>query len=374
MNRRTSRFGVRLAGSATVSLLLALSAIGADHRDGPKITDINNAPFDVNDFYLFRSPANPSNTVFIFTFQPFPGIMSPETFDPRVRYEIKIDQDLNNRPEVTLVVVFTRTGESRQQETKLALLRPARPAGRLATGDINTNIPIEGGGMFRAGIHDDPFFFDMIGFNLLVDDGVGEFPRPVGAAQNFFGPNVNTLAIIIELPTERILKSPDRPIIRAWARTVKSDGTQIDRAALPLSNYFLIPPVPRNDTSRGDRRDAFNRGNPASDARRFRSDMLSVLTGFWKNAPNRAGAIADDLVLSDVLSFDISLTFDPEGFPNGRRLRDDVADYLLNVLSKGQITTDNVGDDNGDRITDGTIRPNGTTRPIAFPYIGPPNP
>ena len=54
-------------------------------------------------------------------------------------------------------------------------------------------------------------------------------------------------------------------------------------------------------------------------------------------------------------------------------MRDDVIDLELSLLTGGAIPSDNVADDNGDRITDGTMRPNGTFRTAAFPYIGPPN-
>jgi hypothetical protein len=79
------------------------------------------------------------------------------------------------------------------------------------------------------------------------------------------------------------------------------------------------------------------------------------LTDFWQITPGRAGALTDRFLLPAVLTFDTSFTFTAPsaGFPNGRRLRDDVGDYMLNLLSNGRIATDNVADDNGDRITDG---------------------
>jgi hypothetical protein len=43
---------------------------------------------------------------------------------------------------------------------------------------------------------------------------------------------------------------------------------------------------------------------------------------------------------------------------------------MLSVLSGGTVTTDNVSDDNGFRITDGSFGPGGKARAIAFPYIG----
>jgi hypothetical protein len=86
-----------------------------------------------------------------------------------------------------------------------------------------------------------------------------------------------------------------------------------------------------------------------------------------------AEAVAN-LLLPDVLKFQIG---NPNGFGalvtqgaslvvgNGRQLRDDTADTLLNFLTAGAIVTDNVSDDNGARITDGNA---GTV--AAFPYIG----
>jgi hypothetical protein len=370
MNRRILRFGAGLAVTSAFFLLLTAPAPGADHRDGPKITDVNQPYFDLNDLYIFRAPGNSANTVLILTVSPFAGMLAPETFNSRARYEVRIDQNLDNLPDLTLRATFGTPSESSPQTVKLTMVRAGRPAQLLAEGDTNTNIPIEGGGMFRAGIQDDPFFFDAAGFNLLVDDGIGTFPRITGTASNFFGPDVNTLAVIIELPTVRLLKSADRPIIRAWTRILNQNGTQIDRVGQPLLNIFGIPPVPRNDTTHRDLRDAFNRGNPDSDSRRYRAEVVSVLTTFWKNSPGRAGALVDRFLLPNVITFDTSLTFEGDGFPNGRRLRDDVADYMLNLMSNGLVTTDNVNDDNGDRITDGTARPGGSIRPIAFPYIG----
>ena len=41
------------------------------------------------------------------------------------------------------------------------------------------------------------------------------------------------------------------------------------------------------------------------------------------------------------------------------------------MLTIGAVTTDNVGDDNGLRVTDGSVDPvSGKTRAIPFPYIG----
>jgi hypothetical protein len=77
-------------------------------------------------------------------------------------------------------------------------------------------------------------------------------------------------------------------------------------------------------------------------------------------------------LLPDVQTVDLSLLYtnSTNGFPNGRRLRDDVTDALFSLFSNGKLTTDNVADDNGIVITDGL---GGAGATIAFPYLGRPN-
>ena len=86
--------------------------------------------------------------------------------------------------------------------------------------------------------------------------------------------------------------------------------------------------------------------------------------GWYPRTQADATALSSFL-LPDILTYDSSAA---DGFPNGRRLRDGVIDVELNLLTNGRVTSMNVFDDNGTRITDGT---NGTT--AAFPYFGAPN-
>jgi hypothetical protein len=231
------------------------------------------------------------------TVSPFAGVLTPVTFDPRARYEIMIDDDLDEVPNWTFRVTFGQQTAGGAQTVNLTARRAGRSPGFSCRWRYRKNIPFGAGGLFRAAIHDDPFFFDAIGFKMLADDGQGTFPRPVGSAVNFFGPNINTLAIVMEIPTQELLISPDRPLIRGWIRTVDAKGRQVDRAGQPFLNQFLIPPLPLNDTSRGDLRDVFNLGTPVTDFRRFRDDSLAVLMGFWGNSPARAGALADRFLM-----------------------------------------------------------------------------
>src|SRR5438874_1154563 len=94
-----------------------------------------------------------------------------------------------------------------------ALLAPA------ADHRAGQNLPVAGGGMFRAAVQDDPFFFDAGQFSTFIAAGTAPFPRPVGQAHNFFGPNVNTLSFILELPTARIRSAPSNPNVGVFATT-----------------------------------------------------------------------------------------------------------------------------------------------------------
>ena len=104
--------------------------------------------------------------------------------------------------------------------------------------------------------------------------------------------------------------------------------------------------------------------------------MVSVLRNFYGRSVADSNAIAG-LLLPDILVFDVTKTdgfgtflIGPDGqtfLGNGRRLRDDVIDFELTVLTNGAITTDNVGDDNI------PAAPGSTTIVPNFPYIGPRN-
>ena len=74
----------------------AMPASAADHRDGPRITNLNNSPagaLDLNDLYIFVSPTNPNNTVLIQTMSPGAGVVGPGVFFPGAIYELRISND-----------------------------------------------------------------------------------------------------------------------------------------------------------------------------------------------------------------------------------------------------------------------------------------
>jgi len=368
-----------LAIALAIGLLTAAAPAGADHLDGPLFADTAaNGRMDIGEVYVFRSPTNANNTVLMMTVSPFAGVTTPSSFQPGARYEILVDQTGDYRADLTFRATFGAPSADGSQRVTLRCV-PAyrcRNRGLIARGRTRTNLSLPAfRGTFRAGIHDDPFFFDHVGWEAKAATGAATFPRAPGVAVNHFGPNHNILAIVLEVRSDGL--GAVSSAIAVWARTVNG-GTQQDRAGRALINTTLIPPMPRNNLSRGERRTLFNQASPNLDLATFGDDMRAVYQGFWSRTPADANALTS-IFLPDVLPFQIG---NPNGFGtfisaqpfvgtvlgNGRRLRDDTSDVMLNITSNGATTTDNVTDDNGTRITDGNM---GTI--AAFPYIGAPN-
>src|SRR5437660_792414 len=177
---RTTWFAV---GSLTALLLGAAVwvADAADHRDGPIfVNTAANGRQDLNDIYIFRSPAdaanaaNFGNTVIITTISPFTGVLTPTTFDPRLYFDIKVDNTGDAIEDFTLRTTFSAPDANGVQDVTLRGLPAIKfpNGGILARGKTGDNIPVAGGGMFWAANHDDPFFLDSGAFSPLVANGL----------------------------------------------------------------------------------------------------------------------------------------------------------------------------------------------------------
>ena len=318
--------GLAIAG---VAGLATLAPSAADHRDGPIIIGSSWSLQDINDLYVFAAPQTPGDTVLIMTTNPMAGVMGPPTFLANAKYEMLIDIDDDDQADLTFLVTFSqqaRIGEQRFTVTNAA-------ATVRAQGLVGQTAPIAGGGRILAGVFDDPFFFDRIAAQQSMS-----FCRDEGAIDFFRGLNVN--AIVLQVP-HGMLGSRR---IGVWSRIVWNGG-QVDRVAQPSLNALLIPP---------SRRDAFNRREPDADDE-FRSDVIGSLVALG-NTQAMASSIADAL-LPDLVRFDPEI---PGGFPNGRRLTDDVIDLDLAQWTNGRVTTDCVSSDSAFSTT--------------FPYLAPANP
>src|SRR3989442_10216113 len=183
-----------LLGISALAAAVVLVATGiaphfsgaADHLDAPFVK--TDGRIDINDVYAFQSPSNPANTVLIMPTNPVAGVLSPTTCRPGADYRFNIDRDGDARPDISYRLSFEGSGPV--QDVMLRCV-PAAACGNkgevLARGQTGATIPVKGGGSLRAGLFDDPFFFDLLAFR----NGLAFCPG--GKGTNFFtGFNVSS--------------------------------------------------------------------------------------------------------------------------------------------------------------------------------------
>ena len=309
-------------------------APAADHLDAPMLRVQGQGGRDLNDVYAFQSPTNPANSVLVMTVNPFAervnpfGTISARTFDPAVEYQFQIDNNGDAVADVTYAATFTPPVGGVQT------LSATRNGAPIATGNTGTGISVAGGGKLQASLFEDPFFFDLVGFNNGLN---------FTGNDTFAGANIS--AIVLEVPSTQ-LQNGANPNIGVWARTLVG-GSQIDRMGRPAINTALIP---------SGMKDAFNLASPANDPANFGDEVLASLLSLNGGNATHASQTAA-LLLPDVITFDTS---NAGGFLNGRRLADDVIDAELNVLTNGGVTTDMVNANDAAFLS-------------VFPYLAGPN-
>jgi hypothetical protein len=180
-------------------------------------------------------------------------------------------------------------------------------------------VGITGGGQVTAGVFDDPFFFDLVGFNNTLD--------PMSSAtftgtDTFAGANVS--AIVFEVPIAQLTDGSTQVAVRAVTTDVL--GNQVDQMGRPAINTALIPTGSK---------DAFNASDPADQLAMFGTDVEASLTAL--GAADPAGLT--NVLLPDLLTVDFA---NPTTYLNGRGLTDDVMDATLNLVTNGAIPGDGV--------------------------------
>jgi hypothetical protein len=271
------------------------------------------------------------------TVNPGAGVISGTSFDKKASYAFDIDTTGDAIADKSIEVGFGPVqGNGRQ---RLTLTGP----GIGAKGYVGETVTVETDkkpravGVVRAGVFDDPFFFDLAAFRNGLAFCTG------GVGTDFFL-GLNTSAIIVEVPKSVLTGESSK--ISIVGRTRDKNGVQVDRFGRPAINTVF------NHTDAD--KNAFNAGQPVDDQANFRSNVVDTLLSLG-NSPATANALADFL-LPDVMTVDLS---QPTVFPNGRGLADDVIDTELGLISGGAVPTDCV--------------PNDSTFQSTFPYFGSPN-
>ena len=264
LQRSVSR--LLLAGLACAALPTTLYA--ADHADGPRAA--LDASADLADLYLFLDPNEPTKAVLIMTMRGF--IVPSEAvnlgiFDPGVRYRFEIENTGDAIPDKFIDVTFgPRTSTATAQTATIALpsggkrplvvTAPATNPSLAAAAPAPVVTDVGNGVSFFAGEVDDPFFFDIPGFNRFVASVLAKAVDPTRldrGRDSFSGYNV--LAIALKVPVamlkgsgnvvgvdaltqRRILKEIQN---RGSLRREEGDYRNVDREGNPAVNVALVP-------------------------------------------------------------------------------------------------------------------------------------
>ncbi|WP_372896452.1 DUF4331 family protein [Stieleria sp.] len=319
---------MKLIQSALIGCMLPLiaiptSAVAADHLDSPAVQ--TDGRLDVNDIYAFQSPENANNVVLIATVNPAAGVFSPTDFSSRGNYVFKIDNDGDAVADEIYSFTFSRTRRGVQR----FLVR--RNGCFYASGRTGRTVKARGGAKIHADLFEDPFFFDLQGFQDNFQFTGDDF---------FAGLNVS--AIVMEVPRSDL--GADN--IGFWVETT-DQGQPFDRMGRPAINTVLIPSA---------KKDLFNVSLPVNDPANFGNDVATTIATLNGGDTATANVLAG-ILLPDVLTVDTSST---AGFLNGRQLANDVIDAELNLLTNGAVTGDGV--DMNDAVF-----------PAGFPYLAAPN-
>lgn len=323
--KRTALALVGVAGIATASVAAGLSASAADHLDAPRAS--GNPSLDINDVYVFQSPDNAANTVLVMTVNPFAGILSPTDFDERGAYRFLVDNDGDAKEDVFIPISFEDRDNDGTQEMRVH---------GWGTEEVGEAFGLRNGGRAWAGLADDPFFFDLSGFQDGLD---------FTGDDTLAGANVS--AIVLELPSD-FLTGGDDPNIGVWATTAtrQGGGGRVDQIGRPGMSTVLVP---------SSLKDAYNRTPPQDQSAKYGDMVRSSLESL--NGDAAYSAAVAEILLPDMLTVDVS---QPASYLNGRALADDVIDVSLSVVSKGALTSDGV-DANDMPFSD------------TFPYLAPPH-
>jgi len=267
------------------------------------------------------------------------------------------------------------------------------------------NLP--GGGKVFAGQRDDPFFVDLGGTFDAINfrKGTGNVG---GGRDDLAGYNVHS--IVLQVPEAHVTRNgravagqgAGNAVVGVWASTdrpslhvtrkgkARRHWVQVSRLGNPLVNEVVIPL---------GQKDRFNATQPADDLENFgryvlEPELAKVINVLFPglNVPERDRTdivqalltgipgltqIADGAPPTDTLKVNLGvppaatpnpygvLAGDPAGFPNGRRLADDVVDAELRVVG-GQLKGNKLP------LGDG-VDQNDKPFLAAFPYVAAPH-
>lgn len=195
-----------LLGLAALSVVVTGGIIyAADHIDAPAVTGQKT---DITDVYVFQAQ-NASNLVFVANTQ---GLMSPATsatatFDENTLIEFNIDNNQDNIEDLVIQCKYDAASNS------MLVYGPVAPAQKGTRSKLEGGVTAQvvvtayaaanptvatgtSGVKIFAGPRDDPFFFDLDRYKLIIAGTQTQFNNP--GTDAFKGTNV--MSVVVEVP------------------------------------------------------------------------------------------------------------------------------------------------------------------------------
>jgi hypothetical protein len=366
-----------------------VAASASSHREAPLISQDPTA--DNTDLYAFVSPDKPSTATIIANWIPGEDpAAGPNyyTFSPTARYDIYADTNGDGRPDVTWQFRFKNQpsqyflGNTEQAYTVAkivagnssvvgsGLLTPPDNIGPRSTPNYDALAAkgihaLSDGSTIFAGQRDDPFFADVGAIFDLV--AIREGTGATGGGKDFLaGYGVHSIAL--QVP-KSMLDNNGNHVVGIWAATDRQkvqvvDGramtkwVQVSRLGNPLINEVIIPT---------NKKDYWNSTSPAQDKQFAQYYTNPILAAVFEKLYPQFGPFQqtgrNDLVevlltgipklnqtgstLADELRLNLAIPPTPDaqanrlgviggdnaGYPNGRRLGDDVIDIDERVVA-----------------------------------------
>ena len=406
-----------------------LAATASSHREAPLISGMPQ--YDSTDLYAFRSPEKQSTVTLVANWLPFEepaGGPNFYSFATDAQYDIKVDNNADAKPDVTFRWTFkdhyvsgntflAATGPVTSLTDKDLNYYQTYNLVRIKHGKTKTIVrkkrvaPSNSGvasmpnyAALRkqattsagkgvksfAGQAEDPFFLDLRVFDLLYGGNLSE-----AGDDTLAGFNVQSVAL--QVPQKWLAKKGNakkNPVIGTWTTTQKKSTNgkwvQVSRLGNPLVNEVVIPLKLK---------DAFNGLKPTGDAvalkyvtnpelpklieavygidapKTPRKDLVSVFLTGVKGLNMPKGKITPSEQLRLNMSVPVTaapnrlgvIGGDTQGFPNGRRLGDDVIDIALQVVEGELVGSAN---DLGDGVDTNDVAFSGTFPYLALPASG----
>ena len=207
------------AAAALGAAILGLASVShreigaADHLDAPTRTDpafdqIPDRPADIADVYAWHTA---TDIIVALTFAGPNPAGQAGTYDRDVLYEINISND--GVPETTEVPIRIRFGHDGNRP---GVQVTGLPGGASVEGPVEETLAVNGM-LVRAGLFDDPFYFDLQGFRETRSMGTLRFNN-----QRDFFAGQNDTGVVIQIPRALIQAQPR--LIHVWSAASRFGG------------------------------------------------------------------------------------------------------------------------------------------------------